>query len=159
MIVTPGVKTIGISVASNTPALGALMTRAFQLHGAFHLVAGGEAPDYVLHFDTNGGNDVTVSAEPRSSGGKPLHQDVTGTDWRDAAYQAGDYMVQQLTGLPGFFAGKLAFVSKRTGAAMEKFKKEFLPQKTQKTQRRERWRRGGSGEKEDYPQITRINTD
>jgi len=110
-----GVKTIGVSVTSNTPALGALMTRAFSLHGAFHLVQSGEAPDYVLHFDTNGGNDVTVTAEPKTLGGKAVHQDVTGANWRDAAYRAGDYAVQALTNLPGIFAGKLAFVSKRTG--------------------------------------------
>ena len=116
VIVVGGPKTISVSVVSGNATLAALMTRAFQLHGAFHLVTSGETPEYELHFDLGGGSDVTASAEPKTQGGRALHQDIAGADWRDAAYRAGDYIVQGLTGLPGFFAGKLAFVSKRTGA-------------------------------------------
>jgi len=114
--VGPGAaKVINVSITGSTPELTALMRRAFQLHGEFHVAGAGEAAEYALRFDANGAG-VTVSADPKSVGGTPLHQSFTGADWRNAAYQAGDYVVQKLTGAPGFFAGRLAFVSRRSGS-------------------------------------------
>jgi TolB protein len=109
------VRTIDVSISGSTPALTALMTAAFNVHGAFHVVSAGEGAEYSLRFDSDGGNGVTVTATPKVLGGTPAQDTATGADWRDAAYRAGDYVVQKLTGLPGFFAGKLAFVSKRAG--------------------------------------------
>jgi TolB protein len=127
-ITVPGsVRTINVSISGSTPALTALMTTAFKLHGAFHVAQGSEAVDYALRFDSDGGSGVTVTATPKVLGGTPVQETATGADWREAAYRAGDDVVQKLTGLPGFFAGKLAFASKRTGA-LEIFTSDLLGQ-------------------------------
>lgn len=126
--VGPGAaKVINVSVTGSTPEVTALMRRAFQLHGGFHVAGAGETAQYALRFDLSGANGVTVTADPKATGGTPIHQSFTGSDWRNAAYLAGDFVVQKLTGVPGFFAGRLAFVSHRTGAR-EIFTSDLLGQ-------------------------------
>jgi TolB protein len=44
-----------------------------------------------------------------------FNQTVNGTSTRNALFRAADVAVQQLTGAPGYFAGKIAFIGTRTG--------------------------------------------
>ena len=108
-------KRINVSVVSGSTRIAQLMQNAFALHGAFQTTAAVPV-QYVLHFEPGGDNHVTATIEPKTPGGISYKVDVTSTSLIDAAYRAGDKVVEQLTQLPGFFAGKLAFVSERTKA-------------------------------------------
>jgi TolB protein len=106
---------IPVSVTGSTPDLDGLMKKCFSLHGAFTLV--GSGAQYAIRFEAVGTTGVRVTVEPKIAGGiKVAPHEETGANWWDAAYRAGDDVVKDLTNLPGFFAGRLAFVSKRTGA-------------------------------------------
>ncbi len=103
---------INIRVESSSPAIAQLMQNAFSLHGGFETTAA-LGVQYVLHFDPAGDNHVKATVEPKAPGGISYGVDVTSFSLNDAAYRAGDMVVEKLTNVPGFFAGKLAFVSER----------------------------------------------
>lgn len=100
-----------ITVTGSTPELQALARQAFGMHGKYRLVASGGA--FALKFDAAGANQVTVTV---SKGGNAIFtQTVSGSSARNALLKAADLAVQKTSGLPGFFAGKLAFVTDRGG--------------------------------------------
>jgi len=106
-------KRINIAVASSSPALARLMQFAFSFHGAFDFSAAVPV-QYVLHFEPAGANQVSVAVESKAGGNTIFQATTAGATLDEAAYRAGDAVVEQLTQKPGFFAGKLAFVSQRT---------------------------------------------
>jgi TolB protein len=106
-----GGDTISVSVAANVPELQSLAQVAFNTHGRLRLVATGGS--YAVNFQSAGGNAVTVSVE--RGGASVLTQTVSGTSPRHALLKAADVAVNKITGLRGYFAGKLAFVGERTG--------------------------------------------
>ncbi|MBA4138606.1 MAG: biopolymer transporter Tol [Opitutus sp.] len=96
--------------SSNTELLGLART-AFNAHGRYRLVASGGA--FALTFSAAGANQVSVSI---ARGGAVIHNEtVAGTSLRNALLRAADVAVTKTSGLRGFFAGKLAFVSDRGG--------------------------------------------
>lgn len=103
---------INITVASSNPKIAQLMQNAFALHGAFQTTAAVPL-QYVLHFEPSGDNHITATIEPKSGSVSSYKVEVTAVSLTEAAYRAGDKVVEQLTNIPGFFAGKLAFVSER----------------------------------------------
>jgi TolB protein len=107
------VKRIGVSIVSASPELTALLQNAFKIHGAFDLAASGTA-QYTFHADLAAGGRVTISVEPKAMGGSAFTTTGSGASWHEAAYRAADAVVEKLTTYPGFFAGRLAFVSTRT---------------------------------------------
>jgi TolB protein len=102
---------INISVVSSSAKIALWMQNAFALHGAFQTTAAVPL-QYVLHFEEAGENQVAATIE-KIPGGISYKVNVTSSSLLDAAYRAGDKVVEQLTKQPGFFAGKLAFVSER----------------------------------------------
>jgi len=89
---------------------------AFDAHGAYRRVAGGEAYDFV--FTQVGPAQVRLEIQ-RGAGREPWYsQDVSGTSARNALLRAADVAVERTSGLRGFFAGQLAFISDR-GSGME----------------------------------------
>jgi TolB protein len=83
---------------------------AFNAHGAFTLQG---TPKYFIKFSNAGGGQVRVDV---LNGTKPvLSQAIGGTNVRNALFRAADLAVKAITGQPGFFASKLAFISDRTG--------------------------------------------
>jgi TolB protein len=109
----PTARQIGISVVSSSPDLQKVMSRAFAIHGAFNPSVTADHVEYTLRFTPTASGHVTVSAEARNPAAS-FQADATGENTIEAAYRAGDIVVQKLTQRPGFFAGKLAFVSQRT---------------------------------------------
>lgn len=105
---------IGISIVSTSPAIARLMQTAFSIHGAFNTSVPASSVEYVLRFTEAGPGRVDVSVESKTSGGSSFQAEGVGKDSTEAAYSAGDAVVEKLTQRPGFFAGKLAFISKRT---------------------------------------------
>lgn len=108
--VKAGGDAIAISVTANSPELQNLALTAFNTHGRVRLVGSGGS--YAVNFAASG-NAVTVTV---ARGGSPvLTQTVSGSSPRNALLKAGDVAINKITGLRGYFAGKLAFVGERTG--------------------------------------------
>lgn len=106
----PGLDQIAVSV-SGPGELGDLANLAFSAHGRFRRVASGGA--YDIRFSSAGPNQVHVDV---LKGAQPiLSQTATGTSTRNALFRAADLAVKAASGLNGFFASKLAFVSERSG--------------------------------------------
>jgi TolB protein len=106
-----GGDTISISVTASSPDLLNLARTAFNTHGRLRLVATGGS--YGVNFVSAGANGVRVTVSRGDS--QVLTQEVTGSNPRNALLKAADVAVQRITGLKGYFAGKLAFVGERTG--------------------------------------------
>jgi TolB protein len=126
LVTYPGPRRINIAIVSNTPALQQLMQTAFSLHGGFES-NNASATQYVFHFDKVDAKSVSVTVESRVAGGQSFKVDATGATLNEAAYRAGDAIVAKLIQKPGFFAGKLAFVSERT-KYREIYTSDFLGQ-------------------------------
>jgi TolB protein len=109
--VNADVQVMGITVSSPSAELQNLAMQAFNAHGRYRLLASGGA--YGLNFAPAGSSAVTVTI---TRGGSTMHtQTVSGTSLRNALLHAADVAVTKTSGLRGWFAGKLAFVSERTG--------------------------------------------
>ena len=101
-----------VRILSDQPELQRLASMAFGAHGAFSVSA--SAPT-AIRFAVAGPANVRVSVE---RGGKAsLTQDVGGTSLRNALFRAADAAVMHITRQPGFFAGRLTFISERTGSS------------------------------------------
>lgn len=106
-------QTTAISLSSSSPELQNLALKAFAAHGRYRPVATGGA--YNVTFEPAGANQVTVSIT-KGSLAAPVHTEtVTGASRRNALLRAADVAVTKTSGLPGFFAGRLAFVGETTG--------------------------------------------
>lgn len=103
-------ETISVSVTANVPDLQNLAQTAFNTHGRLSLKASGGS--YSVNFASSG-NSVTVTVN--RGGSAVLTQTVSGNSPRQALLKAADVAVNKITGLKGYFAGKLAFVGERTG--------------------------------------------
>jgi len=110
------VKVIPVRIEAGAPELQRLAAVAFSTHGAFRVDAGAGAA-YTLRFEVAGPNAVRV----RIATGNPprvLNEQVAnGRSLRNALLKAADAAVLYLTKAPGFFAGRLTFISERTGAS------------------------------------------
>lgn len=101
---------IRVQVRSPQIALQNLAERAFELHGAFELVD--SDPAFTFAF-LPGTAEVTVQID---SAGQTLDAETFSAPSVEAALLlAADYAVRRTLGEPGWFAGKLVFVSRRTG--------------------------------------------
>jgi TolB protein len=100
---------------SGTGELNTLALRAFRAHGAFAL-GSNRAPSFDIRFSTAGANAVKVDVIDKT-GTTILSQAAQGSNLPNALYRAADLAVTKTTGLPGFFASKLAFLGSRNGSA------------------------------------------
>lgn len=106
-------QTTAISISSPSPELQNLALKAFGAHGRYRTVASGGA--FTITFTPAGTTAVSVSIT-KGSAGTPVHSaTVAGTSLRNALLRAADVAVTKTSGLPGFFAGRLAFVGEATG--------------------------------------------
>jgi len=107
-----GPKAVAIDVQSGNSNVRNLAAMAFQAHGAYEITRTGT---FTFSFEPVANNAVRL----RIASGKPrqvqLEETVQGSDWREATLRACDLAVRKTSGKPGFFAGKLAFVSDKTG--------------------------------------------
>lgn len=105
-------KNMPIQVSSVSPELQALARTAFGAHGAFRQQAQGFA--YDVRFAPAGANQVQVTVT-KTGGAVVLNQVAAGSSTRNALLRAADSAVRTMTGKPGFFASRLAFIGERTG--------------------------------------------
>ena len=102
-----------VTITANSPELQNLALLAFNTHGRFRPVASGGA--YSINFALLGANQVSVAVTRGSAGTPVFTQTVSGTNARNALLRAADAAVTKITGLKGYFAGKLAFIGDRSG--------------------------------------------
>ncbi len=112
VVIEADLKNTPILVTGSTPELNSLANQAFNAHGAFRRQANNYT--YKVVFTAAGPNQVQVTVT-RAQGTQALSQVVSGTSSRNALFRAADLAVKAMTGKPGFFASKLAFIGERTG--------------------------------------------
>jgi TolB protein len=107
-------KVTPVRVSATAPQLDRAARRLFSLHGAFRLQDEGAA--FRIEFAPGASpNEVQVRVL-RAGGGAPvLAQAATGAQPGEALAKAADLAVRALSGQPGFFASRLAFVGERGG--------------------------------------------
>jgi len=119
-----GAPTYPIAIRSEKKEVSQIAQAAFRLHGSYEIVSADQA---VFHFDFEHPTDTSIDLVIRS--GQPsvvqLRQTLTAHHLFQAALKACDLAVQKTLGIPGFFAGKIAFVSQK-GHAKEIFTSDIL---------------------------------
>lgn len=113
VVVQGDTRTLGVTITGSTPELQGLANRAFETHGRYTRMASGAT--YAINFAAAGPNQVTVTITRGRSGDAVHTETVTGTSQRNALLRAADVAVRQTSGLRGYFAGRLAFVTDRGG--------------------------------------------
>lgn len=94
---------------TGSPDLVDLAKRAFGTHGSYNIVP--SSPQFTFDFQNAGSNAVTLTIK----GSRSSSQTITGTSKSNALAKACDIAVEQTLGIPGYFAGKLVYVSDKTG--------------------------------------------
>jgi TolB protein len=105
-------KNTPILVSGSTPALDSLAKQAFATHGAFRRQA--ENATFTVNFSSAGPGEVQVNVT-RGQGTPVLSQSFSAPSERQALLRAADAAVRAMTGKPGWFASRLAFIGERTG--------------------------------------------
>ena len=123
---------VPIALESKDGGVLSLATKAFETHGYYRLAPADEA-QYILSLERLGADAVEVRIRPGSSDRDQdqVRRRVTVDEcWKEAVLRACDFAVTQTSGLPGYFAGKLAFVGERKGNK-EIFTSDLFFQKVQ----------------------------
>ena len=84
---------------------------AFRLHGAYVFMAPPARGDFSFEFRTVGNGLVELQISTGTPRRSLLRKVVRGSDSTSALLRACDEAVLATTGLPGFFSGKLAYIS------------------------------------------------
>jgi len=106
-----GGSAVAVRVSGSTTELNSLANTAFTAHGYYRVSTTSGVFD--IRFASAGANQVNVQVSKGTS--VVLNQTATGSSVRNAFFRAADAAVKATSGLNGFFASKLAFVSNRTG--------------------------------------------
>ncbi|MGH8018480.1 MAG: biopolymer transporter Tol [Opitutaceae bacterium] len=114
VVIKADVNVIPVRVEASSSELQRLAAFAFNAHGAFRVQSDATQ---TIRFAVAGTNTVSVSVESGSPARSIFSQRATGSSLRNALFRAADAAVARLTGAPGFFAGRLTFVSEQTGAS------------------------------------------
>lgn len=104
-----------VTIVSRDAAIENLAQKAFNLHGAYQQVPEQEAI-FVFRLAPVRPNTVQLIIESGWPRQIVYQADVQGTDFQNTVLKACDIIVSKTTGLPGFFAGKIAFVGERSAA-------------------------------------------
>lgn len=103
-----------ISIRSSNADWQALAELAFSTHGGYR-IAEGEQPTFTFFLNPAGANSCQLIIESGRPAKILFEQTVRGSSPRDACLRACDLAVTKTLGIPGYFAGKLAFVADRSG--------------------------------------------
>lgn len=112
VVISADSKTIPVVVSGSPAELHALANQAFNVHGRYRRVASGGS--FEIRFTQAGTNQVQVTVTKRSSG-VVLNEVAQGTSTRNALLRAADAAVTATSGMKGFFASRLAFISEYSG--------------------------------------------
>lgn len=119
-ILLPGIETelakkqIPVDFGSTSTALVPLLKKAFSLHGAFRLSHPKESR-YSIEFSAKGGGQVGVVIFNGNTRQAIKSLAASGKSIDDAVLSACDKVVLELLEIPGFFSGKISYLSNLSG--------------------------------------------
>lgn len=111
VVISADLKTIAVRVSGSPVEIDNLAKQAFNAHGRYRLAATGGAFD--IKFTQVAAAQVQVNVT--KAGASVLSQVVSGTSSRNALLRAADLAVKATSGLKGFFANRLTFISTYSG--------------------------------------------
>lgn len=104
--------TLAISIESGTPEVEALAKRAFNSHGGYE-ITGPKESFFTFDLTQTGPSEVALKIHSSPSAKPQFEGKFEGKSLTEATLRACDTAVQKTLGIPGFFAGKIAFVGHR----------------------------------------------
>ena len=119
-ILLPGIeselarKQIAVDFGNTSTALTPLLEKAFSLHGGFR-VSHPKESQYSLLFSAKGGGQVVISILAGNPKKTIRSLSAVGQTIDDALLSGCDQIVYQLLKIPGFFSGKIAYISNLSG--------------------------------------------
>jgi TolB protein len=119
-ILLPGIETelakkqIPIDFGTTSTALVPLLKKAFSMHGAFRLSHPKESR-YSIEFSAKGGSQVGIVIFNGNTKRAIQNLAASGNSIDDALLRACDKVVSELLKTPGFFSGKISYLSNLSG--------------------------------------------
>ena len=107
-------KQIPIDLGRTPQALVPLISKPIYVHGGLRLAHANES-QYSATFSSAGQNDIQVVLSKGNPKAAYLEYRESGSNLEDAVSKACDRLVQELLGIPGFFSGRLCFISDLSG--------------------------------------------
>ncbi len=107
-------KQIPIDLGRTPQALIPLISKPIYVHGGLRLAHANES-QYSATFSSAGQNDIQVVLSKGNPKAAYLEYRESGSNLEDAVSKACDRLVQELLGIPGFFSGRLCFISDLSG--------------------------------------------
>ena len=119
-ILLPGIETelakkqIPIDFGTTSTALVPLLKKAFSMHGAFRLSHPKESR-YSIEFSAKGGSQVGIVIFNGNTKRAIKNLAASGNSIDDALLRGCDKVVSELLKIPGFFSGKISYLSNLSG--------------------------------------------
>lgn len=110
------VKVIPVRIEADSVEIRRLAENAFSSHGRYRVARSASEASFILKFAVAGTNAIALTIDSGNPPRTLFQETVGGASLRNALFRAADRAVVKTSGSPGFFAGKLTFVSERTGA-------------------------------------------
>ncbi len=110
------VTVIPVKIEADAVQIRRLAENAFASHGRYRIARNAAEASFLLKFSVSGTNTINLVIQSGNPGQTLFQQTVSGSSLRNALFRAADRAVEKTAGTPGFFAGRLAFISERTGA-------------------------------------------
>jgi TolB protein len=113
--VVSDVAVIPVTIAADSVEIRRLAENAFSSHGRFRVVRRESDAKFIFRFAVGGTNSIALTIESGNPAQTLFRDTVRGTSLRNALFRASDRAVKKTAGTPGYFAGRLTFISERTG--------------------------------------------
>lgn len=114
--VRQGREQMGIAFESSDPTIASIGRRAFDLHGGYKLTSPAKSA-FTVRIERSGTQGVLLTIGSGQPYVEQYRQTVSGNDLQQAVLKACDLTVRATLRIPGFFAGRLAFVGKQRGVS------------------------------------------
>jgi TolB protein len=115
-LIRDGEGKLSIAIDSTDSTVSTLARRAFGLHGGFVVTTANNAA-FQVKIEPASGSSVLLTVGSGQPYTEQLRRTVPGSDLSNAVLRACDLVVEATLQARGFFAGRLAFVSKQRGVS------------------------------------------
>ncbi len=112
---------IPVLVRSQDSEAQAILRTAFSVHGRYRVAQTMQEASYIIQVDPVGSSHATL----RITSGREFSEQIRGDSRRNAILRAVDRAIFKTSEMPGFFAGKIAYVGD-SGGRMEIYYRDFL---------------------------------
>lgn len=110
------VTVIPVKIDADSVQIRRLAENAFASHGRYRVARNNSEASFILKFSVTGTNTIDLTIQSGTPAQTLYQQTVSGSSLRNALLRAADRAVEKTAGSPGFFAGRLTFISERNGA-------------------------------------------